>query len=574
MIITGNGDVGIGTTSPQARLHLEDGVGSGTGSLSSNNTFYSDRAGINYATLNANVLAGYTFNAGTSVINSGLFYDYNSDKLHLLTGGYSLTKGVITSGNGYTGINNPNPLETLDVDGAVRVGTTTGTNAGTIRYNGSDFEGYDGTSWNSFTSGGTGGSEWTQSGNNLFYNSGNVGIGTSNPVRTLDVDGGIRIGGFLSFPSLAGEIRFFNHEFQGYDGTDWLNLGVQSPDVFWSQVGNDILYSSGSAIVSSNFFPQARTIQSSGSFLINDIFGNNQTSITQNQIRLNYDDGIAAVSILDTSIILNNSIGENTVELIQRSQSSLGGEIRLRSFSGQNGVIIEGDENTDSGGQITLYDDSNMKSIVIDGQSSGHGVIELENNDFTGSNKTAIRLDAGGSNDEPFIQLRRLDGSEAIILDVDVSGNSRVSTDELEIKGGSDFAENFDITTAEMDPMPGMLVSIDKEHIGKLTISATPYDKKVAGIISGANGIKPGVFMGQKETIANGEYPIALSGRVYVYANDEGGKIEPGDLLTSSLQKGYAMKASDNEKTQGTVIGKAMSGIDENGFVLVLVNLQ
>ena len=125
-----------------------------------------------------------------------------------------------------------------------------------------------------------------------------------------------------------------------------------------------------------------------------------------------------------------------------------------------------------------------------------------------------------------------------------------------------------------MDPMPGMLVSIDKEHIGKLTISATPYDKKVAGIISGANGIKPGVFMGQKETIANGEYPIALSGRLYVCANDEGGKIEPGDLLTSSLQKGYAMKASDNEKTQGTVIGKAMSGIDENGFVLVLVNLQ
>ena len=154
------------------------------------------------------------------------------------------------------------------------------------------------------------------------------------------------------------------------------------------------------------------------------------------------------------------------------------------------------------------------------------------------------------------------------------SPNSRIITDELEIKGGSDFAENFDIITEIIDPLPGMLVSIDKNEVGKLAISSTPYDKKIAGIISGANGIKPGVFMGQKETIADGEYPIALSGRVYVYANEEGGEIEPGDLLTSSSELGYAMKASDNQKTQGTVIGKAMSGIDENGFVLVLVNLQ
>ena len=34
------------------------------------------------------------------------------------------------------------------------------------------------------------------------------------------------------------------------------------------------------------------------------------------------------------------------------------------------------------------------------------------------------------------------------------------------------------------------------------------------------------------------------------------------------------MKATDNGKSHGTIIGKAMSRKDENGFVLVLVNLQ
>ena len=36
------------------------------------------------------------------------------------------------------------PVEKLTVNGAVNLGTTTNTNAGTIRWTGSDFEGYDG----------------------------------------------------------------------------------------------------------------------------------------------------------------------------------------------------------------------------------------------------------------------------------------------------------------------------------------------------------------------------------------------------------------------------------------------
>lgn len=167
-------------------------------------------------------------------------------------------------------------------------------------------------------------------------------------------------------------------------------------------------------------------------------------------------------------------------------------------------------------------------------------------------------------------------GQIGIELDADYNGVGRVRTDELEIRGGADFAENFDIVSESiyMIPIPGQLVSIDPSNEGKLEITQEAYDKKVAGIISGANGVKSGVIMGQEETIANGEYPIALSGRVYVKANSSGGQIKPGDFITSSNIAGQAMKVSDFDKSRGAIVGKAMTSIDDNGYVLVLVNLQ
>ena len=68
---------------------------------------------------------------------------------------------------------------------------------------------------------------------------------------------------------------------------------------------------------------------------------------------------------------------------------------------------------------------------------------------------------------------------------------------------------------------------------------------------------------------------VALSGRVYVQADSGNGSIRPGDLLTTSLTPGYAMKVTDHRKAQGAILGKAMTGLDHGkGMVLVLVTLQ
>jgi hypothetical protein len=147
----------------------------------------------------------------------------------------------------------------------------------------------------------------------------------------------------------------------------------------------------------------------------------------------------------------------------------------------------------------------------------------------------------------------------------------------LEIRGGADLSEAFDIRAASpnVEPAAGMLVCIDREHQGGLTVSREAYDRCVAGIISGAGGIRPAMVMGQEEHKEESGLPVALSGRVYCMADTSNGAIEPGDLLTSSSIPGHAMKVTDYERAQGAVIGKAMSALEEDrGMVLVLVNLQ
>jgi hypothetical protein len=144
----------------------------------------------------------------------------------------------------------------------------------------------------------------------------------------------------------------------------------------------------------------------------------------------------------------------------------------------------------------------------------------------------------------------------------------------LEITGGADIAEPFRFSDAKTI-RPGMVVAIDPERTGHLRIADSAYDRTVAGIISGANGIHPGLTMNQTGTIADGSLPVALTGRVYALADASYSAIRPGDLLTTSDTPGHVMRVSDYTRAQGTILGKAMSSLEQGqGLVLVLVTLQ
>jgi hypothetical protein len=146
-----------------------------------------------------------------------------------------------------------------------------------------------------------------------------------------------------------------------------------------------------------------------------------------------------------------------------------------------------------------------------------------------------------------------------------------LSCASLTITGGADLAEPFQMPD---DTPEGAVMVIDEEHPGQLKLSDGAYDTRVAGIVSGANGVKPGLSLQQHGVLESGKN-VALSGRVYVLAETSGGPIKPGDLLTTSNTPGYAMKVVDHARAQGAILGKAMTGLSHGrGMVLILVTLQ
>jgi len=154
----------------------------------------------------------------------------------------------------------------------------------------------------------------------------------------------------------------------------------------------------------------------------------------------------------------------------------------------------------------------------------------------------------------------------------EVGNDGITQVDVLQINGGSDLAENFDVSGAAK---PGMVVEIDPNEVGKLRIARGAYNHRVAGVISGANDVDAGMVLADLPGAEN-SMPVALTGRVWVYCDATTSPISPGDLLTTSDRPGHAMKALDHGRAQGAVIGKAMSSLDqgETGMVLALVNLQ
>jgi hypothetical protein len=144
----------------------------------------------------------------------------------------------------------------------------------------------------------------------------------------------------------------------------------------------------------------------------------------------------------------------------------------------------------------------------------------------------------------------------------------------ITIEGGSDLAEPFKITAGDGEVLQGAVVVIDEQNPGHLKLSDQDYDTHVAGVVSGANGINPGIQM-QQQGLLDGGKNVALTGRVYVQADTSNGCIKPGDLLTTSKTPGHAMKVTDHARAQGAILGKAMTGLSEGkGMVLVLVTLQ
>jgi hypothetical protein len=158
---------------------------------------------------------------------------------------------------------------------------------------------------------------------------------------------------------------------------------------------------------------------------------------------------------------------------------------------------------------------------------------------------------------------------------VEMNGDATV-TGTLNVGGdvvleGADCAEEFDMQ-ANADLDPGTVVVLDKN--GALEPGRQGYDRKVAGVISGAGQFRPGMILDRRASSGK-RAPIALMGKVYCKVDAQYGQVEVGDLLTTSPTSGHAMKASDPARAFGAVIGKALEPLRSGQALLpILVTLQ
>src|SRR5262249_5761230 len=95
------------------------------------------------------------------------------------------------------------------------------------------------------------------------------------------------------------------------------------------------------------------------------------------------------------------------------------------------------------------------------------------------------------------VQLRSLNPAISTVALWNAGGRSYMNlyVATLTITGGSDLAEPFPISSLGISE--GSVVVIDEDHPGELKVSTEPYDTHVAGIVSGANGINPGISLKQ-----------------------------------------------------------------------------
>jgi hypothetical protein len=148
--------------------------------------------------------------------------------------------------------------------------------------------------------------------------------------------------------------------------------------------------------------------------------------------------------------------------------------------------------------------------------------------------------------------------------DVEVTGDVRLT--------GADVAEQFDTLG---DVPAGSVVCLD--GAARLDLCRKPYDRRVAGIVSGLGDRKPALVLDRREPDQPGQgprRPVAVVGKAWCLADAGATPIEVGDLLTTSALPGHAMTAVDAGAAFGAVIGKALTGLAAGrGRVLVLVGL-
>jgi hypothetical protein len=292
----------------------------------------------------------------------------------------------------------------------------------------------------------------------------------------------------------------------------------------------------------------------------------------------------------DGKVTLRNAANESVIVLdAKTSDVWIGGADSTHAplhFDAANGALRIGGGAAPSGpflggrdGVFTLQDSSGTEHVHLDATGSLalkdalHTTISLEATGgkvhiYDSAGKSQIYLHGESGNIELKTGHLQLDKGDVIVKG---GGNIHVRDDGDITVGGSDCAEEFDVLESETSE-PGTVVVIDQG--GALRSSTEAYDRRVAGVLSGAGAFKPGLVLGRNQPGPH-RLPVALVGKVYCKVDAQHSAIDVGDLLTTSPTPGHALKATDQTRAFGAVIGKAMRPLNTGqGLIPILIALQ
>jgi hypothetical protein len=394
------------------------------------------------------------------------------------------------------------------------------------------------------------GNIWSRNGADAYYSAGNVGIGTSTPTTgvRLEVNGNARVtpggsGGFVQIGTPGGE-------------TGLAIIGANRADIRFDGSALKLLAGVGPGAMASD---NGIAVDTSGNVGIGRSI--NFGSATRQMLNM-FGTGFG--------------IGVQTADLYYRSGAGfawhIGGVHDDATYSSGGGTTVATLDlqglkfGARLGQQLWLWSDpANTRYFGIGIQDS------TLYNRCGGGGADGFAWYKGGIHDDRYHN----GGGGQLLMTLDSNGlfvGGSASVCSLTIRGGCDLAEPFPMKEPQIEK--GSVVVIDEEHPGQLKLSTRAYDTRVAGIVSGANGVNTGLALLQEGTLEAGQN-VALTGRVYVQADAADGAISPGDLLTTSDTPGHAMRVNDHTKALGAVLGKAMSSLKQGkGMVLVLVSLQ
>jgi len=202
LAVTGN--AGIGTNNPTQKLEVVGGIKIGDTNSDIDGSIRYD--GNNFQGHHAGEWKNLDETNGSSLWSqTGNTAYYTDGKVAI---GTTTPSAGVTIGNtaappseglavtGDAGIGTNNPAQKLEVVGGIKIGTTTSNIDGSIRYDGDNFQGHTDGNWVNLDN-----KVWNLNGGQAFYTSGDVGIGTNNPIHNLHVEGDIAVTGSIITPS-------------------------------------------------------------------------------------------------------------------------------------------------------------------------------------------------------------------------------------------------------------------------------------------------------------------------------------------------------------------------------------